>query len=103
MRSEGVRTIYNGSQMPPLFPEPESGILEALTQEYWQPAVNYFKINYKLCFASQPRSATLSHSLSPDRTDGNKNPEEEVMFVTDCQGMSSSSEDWADLAISVQL
>ena len=33
--------------MPPLLPQPESGILEALTQENRQPAGNYFEINYE--------------------------------------------------------
>ena len=96
-----MRTIYNGSQMPPLFPEPESGILEALTQEYWQPAGNYFEINYD--GLTQQTSGTSSHSLSSGWAERDKNPDEEVMFVTDCQDMASGSEGWADLAISVEL
>ena len=56
VRSEGVRTIYNGSQMPPLLPQPESAILEALTQEYWQQARNYFEINYDGLWSDSDRA-----------------------------------------------
>ena len=56
VRSEGVRTIYNGSQMPPLLPQLESAILEALTQEYWQQARNYFEINYDGLWSDSDRA-----------------------------------------------